>query len=165
MSLRLDLTKFATRGGLKSLILVQQVVVTRERDRGHQEGISNLDMVDLRGGRCYILFGSSSSLQLNSIFLLHRSSTSFQPPVSQQYFSLTPLQPPAPALAPAQRTKCLSAFLDKKDSSGQTLEVHSQNNTSIMGGVQERTYTVLSVFPVPRELIVLWAGPVLNISF
>ena len=33
----------------------------------------------------------------NSVFLSHRSSTSFQPPASQQYFSLTPLQPPAPA--------------------------------------------------------------------
>ena len=49
------------------------------------------------------LFGSSSSLQPNSIFLSHCSSINFQPPTSQQYFSLTPLQPPAPA--PAQRTE------------------------------------------------------------
>ena len=45
------------------------------------------------------VFGSSTSLQLNSVFLSHRSSTSLQPPASQQCFSLTPLQhqPPAPA--------------------------------------------------------------------
>ena len=52
------------------------------------------------------LFGSFGSLQPNSIFLSHCSSTSFQPPASQHYFSLTPLQPPAPA--PAQRTECKS---------------------------------------------------------
>ena len=53
----------------------------------------------------YTLFGSSSSLQSNSVFLSCRSSTSFQPPASQQYFSLTPLQPSAPT--PAQRTELL----------------------------------------------------------
>ena len=52
-------------------------------------------------GQYDTMFGSSSSLQLNSIFLSPSSSTSFQPPASQQYFSLTPLQPPAPV--PTQR--------------------------------------------------------------
>ena len=52
------------------------------------------------------LFGSSSTLQPNSIFLSHRSS--FQPPDSQQYFSLTPLQPPAPV--PTQRTEWSNAW-------------------------------------------------------
>ena len=38
----------------------------------------------------------------NSVFLSHHSSSSLQPPASQQYFSLTPLQQQPPA--PAQRT-------------------------------------------------------------
>ena len=49
------------------------------------------------------MFGSSTSLQLNSVFLSHRSSTNLQPPASQQCFSLTPLQHQPPA--PAQRTE------------------------------------------------------------
>jgi len=51
------------------------------------------------------VFGGSTSLQLNSVSLSHRSSTSLQPPASQQYFSLTPLQHQPPA--PAQQTEWL----------------------------------------------------------
>ena len=38
------------------------------------------------------VFVSSTSLQFNSVFFLHCSSTSLQPPASQYYFSLTSLQ-------------------------------------------------------------------------
>ena len=50
------------------------------------------------------LFCSSTSQQApaNSVFLSHYSSSSLQPPASQQCFSLTPLQQQAPA--PAQQT-------------------------------------------------------------
>ena len=42
-------------------------------------------------GQYDTMFGRFSSLQSNSIFLSPSSSASFQPPASQQYFSLTPL--------------------------------------------------------------------------
>ena len=41
----------------------------------------------------FTLFGSSSSLQPNSVFLSHCSNIIFQPPANQEYFSLTLLQP------------------------------------------------------------------------
>jgi len=49
----------------------------------------------------FTAFGSQLLLQRNSIFLSHHSNHQLQP--AQQYFSLTPLQPPAPAC----RTQCL----------------------------------------------------------
>jgi len=57
----------------------------------------------IQSSRTFTVFGSSTGLQLNNVFLSHHFNTSLQPPTSQQYFSLTPLQHQPPA--PAQRTE------------------------------------------------------------